>query len=370
MPVTRSIDAFTLTESALRVWNGPTIGEPVSVRHGGPTARINLDRAGPYRTAITSAIKSWATGGAPGPVGDFRGVGVVWGQTVEVDYDGAGTATALGAGVVYSGGNDEGTGEAAAIVCGVASTGSGNSYIMHGHIHTKADPLNRASERLIFLTNFRDVPISPNGFSRGIDLVAGGAHMSGTALSISDWSSLADMGGCGWQYAIETSDRSGASGLGTGGSRPDARLVVRGLGQYQTWTPRTDRGLMGTLKIQSADAAPLSGGMLTFGARGGSLPSSPPALDFAAIKGLLYDGSGLGYGDLGFFHRMNPSDEALTMRATLNRNGWKVHGVLEMQRQPVEPAGWSGDGGWLYCDKDGGLRWRKPNGQTVQVVYP
>jgi hypothetical protein len=112
-----------------------------------------------------------------------------------------------------------------------------------------------------------------------------------------------------------TVDTSQNVGIGTATVR--ARLNIFGNGQ--TTAALTDAGNRGSLlRLSHDNNAPGSGGGILFTNSQGDIANS---VGFAAVKGLLYDGSGNTAGDLAFSTRNATSDAALTERMRITYNG-------------------------------------------------
>jgi hypothetical protein len=102
---------------------------------------------------------------------------------------------------------------------------------------------------------------------------------------------------------------SGNVGIGT--TNPLSSLHVFGTNQT-TAALSTSPGLGGALYVQDAGSGPNNGGTIVFGAYQGA---------FAAIKSLIYDGSGNTKGDLAFSTRNSTADGTLTERMRINWMG-------------------------------------------------
>ncbi len=115
-----------------------------------------------------------------------------------------------------------------------------------------------------------------------------------------------------------------STGLGIGTSSPTAKLSVIGPDQA-TGNINTASNI--DLEVSSTGSSGSSGGSLVFSANSGSFK-------FAAIKGLVQDGSGNSRGDLCFSTRRSTSDSTLTESMRLDFAGNLGLGVT--------PSAWSG----------------------------
>jgi hypothetical protein len=104
-------------------------------------------------------------------------------------------------------------------------------------------------------------------------------------------------------------DTSGNVGIGT--TTPVAQLGLYGTGQT-TAAMSTSSGLGGTLYARDSGGAGGNGGAVMFGANQGA---------FAAIKGLLTDGSNNTLGALAFSNRSASTDATLTERMRIDSSG-------------------------------------------------
>jgi Chaperone of endosialidase len=104
-------------------------------------------------------------------------------------------------------------------------------------------------------------------------------------------------------------DSSGNVGIGT--ATPVAQLGVYGAGQT-TAAMSTSSGLGGTLYVRDSVGVSGNGGAVMFGASQGA---------FAAIKGLITDGSNNTLGALAFSNRNASTDATLTERMRIDPNG-------------------------------------------------
>ena len=104
-------------------------------------------------------------------------------------------------------------------------------------------------------------------------------------------------------------DTSGNVGIGT--TTPVAQLGVYGAGQT-TAAMSTSTGLGGTLYVRDSAGASGNGGAVMFGASQGA---------FAAIKGLITDGSNNTLGALAFSNRSASTDTTLTERMRIDSSG-------------------------------------------------
>lgn len=111
---------------------------------------------------------------------------------------------------------------------------------------------------------------------------------------------------------------NGATAIGIGTSNPLSKLMVYGAGQ--TTANLADAGVRtNIIRISDSGAAAGNGGAITFG---NVQADNANSLGFAAIKGLLTNGSGNTTGDLAFSLRTTTADTALTecMRITTAGN--------------------------------------------------
>jgi hypothetical protein len=104
-------------------------------------------------------------------------------------------------------------------------------------------------------------------------------------------------------------DNNGNVGIGT--SSPVGQLNVYGAGQT-TSAFSTSSNLGGTIYVRDTGAAPGNGGAVMFGANQGA---------FAAIKGLLADGTNNTVGALAFSNRSANTDSTLTERMRIDSSG-------------------------------------------------
>lgn len=112
-----------------------------------------------------------------------------------------------------------------------------------------------------------------------------------------------------------TIDSSGLIGIGTGTVR--AQVHVYGTGQ--TTAALTDAGARGgMLRVSDNSTAAGAGGAILFASNQGDTANS---VGFAAIKGLLVNGSANTTGDLAFSTRSVQTDAALTERMRLSASG-------------------------------------------------
>jgi hypothetical protein len=139
-------------------------------------------------------------------------------------------------------------------------------------------------------------------------------------------------------------DTSGNVGIGASIPATLAQLTVYGTGQT-TAAMSTSSGLGGTLYVRDSAVAAGNGGAVIFGAGQGS---------FAAIKGLLTNGSTNTIGDLAFSTRNANADAALTERMRILSGGNVGIGTSSpaVKLDVTGIAGWSGN----------------TTGQTAQIV--
>jgi hypothetical protein len=106
-------------------------------------------------------------------------------------------------------------------------------------------------------------------------------------------------------------------GVGIGTSSPRAQTHVFGLGQ--TTAALTDAGNRGgMLRVSDNSTSAGAGGAILFASAQGDTANST---GFAAIKGLLSDGSGNTVGDLSFSTRNGAADTSLTERMRITNGG-------------------------------------------------
>jgi hypothetical protein len=111
--------------------------------------------------------------------------------------------------------------------------------------------------------------------------------------------------------------------LGIGTTDIDAQLHV--YGQNQSTANLTDAGVSGaTIRLSDNQTAAGSGGAVVFANNQGDVANSA---GFAAIKGLLGNGSGNTLGDMAFSTRGATTDTALTERMRVTYNGNLLVGV-------------------------------------------